>query len=91
MEISQDFQQLFIALINPMDQVSHFILFEIFAKGLETVLHEISDFDRVMILVIAVNGETDRTDESSIFTVPIDADKGGILLMLMAGVGFDKL
>ena len=41
--------------------------------------------------MIAMYGETDRTDKSSVFAVTIDADEGRVLLVRVAGVGLDEL
>jgi hypothetical protein len=55
------------------------------------VLHEFVDLYGVMIFVIAVDGKTDGTDESSIFAIGVDADEGGILSMRMAIVRLDEI
>jgi len=38
-----------------------------------------------------MDGETYRTNKPSVFTVSVYADKGGILSMRVAVVGFDKI
>ena len=55
------------------------------------MLHELCDFDGVVVFMIAMYGETDRTDKSSVFAVTIDADEGRVLLVRVAGVGLDEL
>lgn len=44
-----------------------------------------------MIFVLAVDGEANRTDKTTIFTVGIDANKGWVLTMGMTIVRFDEI
>jgi hypothetical protein len=43
------------------------------------VFHELANFDGIMIFMVAVDGETDGADQSSVFAVGIDAHESGVL------------
>ena len=58
-EICKDLEELFVAFVDAMDEFRHFVLFEVFSKGSETVIHELGDLDGVVVFVVAMNGETD--------------------------------
>lgn len=55
------------------------------------MLHELVDFNRVVIFVMSMDSETDRAYEAAVFTVGINADKCRILAMRMAIVRFDEI
>ena len=90
-EISQDLEQFLIGLIDAADEIGQFVLLEILVEGPETVVHELVDFDGVVVLVCSVDGEADGADESPVLAVGIDADEGGVLPMEMAIVRLDEV
>ena len=55
------------------------------------MLHEFVDLDGVVVLVMPVNSQAARTNQSFIFAVRIDADERWILAMRMAVVRFDEI
>ena len=55
------------------------------------MLHKFVYLDGIVIFVVSVDGEADGTDESFVFTVRIDADKGRVLSMRVAVVRFDEV
>ena len=69
MKIRQHLQKLLVRLINPPYQVAHLVLLEVLGKSLKTALHELVDLDGVMILVAAVDGQTQRADEATVLAV----------------------
>jgi len=91
MEIRQNFKQLLIWLIYSAYQIWKLIFLEIFIKSSETVLHEFVNFNRIMIFMCSMNGETNRANQSSIFTIAINANKSGILSMWVAVVWFYEI
>jgi hypothetical protein len=90
-EVSEQLEQLLVALVDAADEVGEFVLLEVLAEGTQAVLHEFVDFDGVVVLVRAVNGEADGADESSVLAVGVDAHEGGVLPMRVAVVGLDEL
>ena len=55
MEVCQHFQQLLVRFINPPDQVAHLVFFEVLSERFQTMLHELIDFNSVVVLVTTVN------------------------------------
>jgi hypothetical protein len=55
------------------------------------VLHKFVDFNGIMILVRAVDGQTDGTNKSSVLAVGVNTDKGGVLSMRVAVIRFNEL
>lgn len=91
MEVSEEFEELLVWLIDATDEIRELILLEVLAEGTQTVLHELIDLDGVMALVGAVDGEADRTDETTVTAIGIDADEGRVLAVWVAVVGLDEL
>lgn len=55
------------------------------------MLHELVYFDRVMVLVLSMDCQADRANETTVLTVGIYADEGWILAMGVAIVRFDEI
>ena len=90
MEIRQYLEEFLVGLVDSSYQVGQFVLLEILIEGFQAVLHELVDLNRVMILVISMDGQTDGTDETAIFAVSINADEGGVLSVSVAVVRLDE-
>lgn len=89
-EIRQYLEEFLVGLVDSSYQVGQFVLLEILIEGFQAVLHELVDLNRVMILVISMDGQTDGTDETAIFAVSINADEGGVLSVSVAVVRLDE-
>lgn len=55
------------------------------------MLHELVDLNRVVVLVVTVDGKTDGADETAVFAVRVDANEGGVLTVGVAVVRFDEV
>ena len=55
------------------------------------MFHEFIDLYRIVVLVTTVDSQADRTNESSVLAVGIDANKGGVLSMTVAVIGLDEV
>lgn len=55
------------------------------------MLHEFVDLDRVMVLMIAMNGQADRADQSPILAVGINTDECRVLPMRVAVVRLNEV
>lgn len=55
------------------------------------MFHELVDFNGIVVLMGAVDGEADRADESAILAVGVDADEGRVLAVGVAVVRLDEL
>jgi hypothetical protein len=91
MKIREYFKQFFVWLVDASDEIRQLIFFEVFVESPETVFHELANFDGIMIFMVAVDGETDGADQSSVFAVGIDAHESGVLPVWVAVIGFDEV
>lgn len=55
------------------------------------MFHKFVDLYGIVVFVVAVDGQATRADESSIFTVGVNADEGRILTVGVAVVGLNEI
>lgn len=90
MEIGEDLEEFLIGLIDPPDEIGELVLLEVLAECPQALIHELVDFDRVVVLVAAVDGEADGADESSVLAGTIDTHESRVLPVGVAVVGLDE-
>lgn len=55
------------------------------------MFHKLIDFNGIMVLVTAMNGQTQGAYQATVFAVGVNAYKSGVLFVGVAVVGFDEL
>ena len=55
------------------------------------MLHELVHLNRVVVLVVAMDGKANGTDKAAVFAVGINANEGRVLAVGVAVVGFDEV
>jgi hypothetical protein len=91
MEVSQNLKQLFIRFIYSSNQIREFIFFKILTESPQAVLHKLVDFNRIMIFMRSMYGETNWTNKPSIFAIRVNTNKCRTLPMWMTVVWLYKI